>query len=57
MWQKKKQCTCGLRHLFAIQQEVSIAAHAFGPLLRAALPDGGVVVQRKAEMVVNQILA
>ena len=34
-----------------------VAAHALGPLGWVPLPDGCVVIQRKAEVVVDQILA
>ena len=36
---------------------MTIAAHALGPLVWGILPDGCVVVQGKAQMVVDQILA
>lgn len=49
--------TSGLGHLLSIQHEMPIAAHALGPLVRGTLPDGRVVVQSKAQMVVDQILA
>lgn len=36
---------------------MTIAAHALGPLIGGVLPDGRVVVQAEAQMVVDQILA
>ena len=54
MW---RDCTSGFGHLLSIQHEVTVAAHAFGPLVRSVLPDGGVVVQGKAQVVVDQVLA
>lgn len=49
--------TSGLGHLLPIEKQVAIASHALGPLLWGILPDGGVVVQGKAEVVVDQVLA
>ena len=52
-----KMPTCGLGHLLAIEQQVSVAAHALRPFGLVLLPDGCVVIQGKAEMVVDQVLA
>lgn len=49
--------TSGFGHLLSIEEQVAIASHALRPLLRSILPDGGVVVQGKAEVVVDQVLA
>ena len=49
--------TSGFGHLLSVEHEMAIAAHAFGPLIRSVFPDGGVVVQAEAQMVVDQILA
>ena len=52
-----EQPTSGLGHLFSIQQEMAITAHALGPLVRLSLPNGCVIVQGKAQMVVDEVLA
>ncbi len=36
---------------------MAITAHALGPLVGLSLPDGCVIVQGEAEMVVDEILA
>ncbi len=54
---RKKKPTSGFGHLLSIQQEMAVTAHALGPLVGLSLPNGCVVVQGKAEMVVDQVLA
>lgn len=49
--------TSGFGHLVSIEHEMAIAAHALRPLVWSILPDGRVVVQGKAQVVVDQILA
>ena len=36
---------------------MAVAAHALRPLVRLALPNGCVIVQGKAQMVVDEVLA
>ncbi len=36
---------------------MAVTAHALGPLVRLPLPNGCVIVQGKAEMVVDEVLA
>ena len=55
--QKMKKQTSGLGHLFSVQQQMAVAAHALGPLVRLSLPNGCVIVQGKAQMVVDEVLA
>ena len=50
-------CTSGLGHLLSIEKQVTVATHAFGPPMRRILPNCGVVIQRKAQVVVDQVLA
>lgn len=49
-------CTSGLGHLVSIEHQVTIAAHTPGPFLWSLLPNGGVVVQSKAQVVVDEVL-
>lgn len=52
-----EQATSGLGHLFSVQQEMAVAAHALGPPLGLPLPYGCVIVQGKAQVVVDEVLA
>eukprot|EP00760_Papus_ankaliazontas_P003200 PhM_4_TR11492/c0_g1_i1/m.5952 len=47
----------GLGHLLLLDENVTIAVDALGPLRRVVLPDGGVVVQEHCQVVLDQILA
>ncbi len=49
--------TCGLGHLLSIQQEVAVGADGAWPFAGVILPDRCVVVQREAQMIVDQVLA
>jgi len=52
-----KKHTSGFGHLFSIQQEMAITAHALGPPVRLTLPNGCVIVQGEAQMIVDEVLA
>ena len=54
---RKKKPTSGFGHFLSIQQEMAVTAHALGPLVGLSLPNGCVIVQGKAQMVVDQVLA
>ena len=51
------QLTGGFGHLLGVEQQVPIGAHCAGPLGGVRVPDGGVIVQRKGQVVVDQVLA